>query len=44
MSIIQGKMWNYIQGVENHAENVNRKAERKEYSKDYERKRARILS
>lgn len=29
MSIIQGKMWNYIQGVKNHAENVNRKAEKK---------------
>lgn len=33
-------MWNYIQGVKNPAENVERKAERKEYFEDYERKRA----
>lgn len=37
-------MWNYIQGVKNPAENVERKAERKENFKDYERKRARKIS
>lgn len=31
-------MWNYIQGVKNPAENVERKAELKEYFNDYERK------
>lgn len=37
-------MWNYIQGVKNPAENVERKAELKEYFNDYERKRARKIS